>query len=61
MKNSNSRAVLFALLFVALFLSPFISRAADFRREVVYQIRYELGAGVIPISTLDVTFENNEL
>jgi Glycogen recognition site of AMP-activated protein kinase len=26
-----------------------------------YAGRYELGAGVIPISTLDVTFENNEL
>jgi hypothetical protein len=26
-----------------------------------YVGRYELGAGVIPISTLDVTFENNEL
>jgi hypothetical protein len=26
-----------------------------------YAGRYELGAGVIPVSTLDVTFENNEL
>ncbi|HEX8457585.1 MAG TPA: hypothetical protein VF656_09825 [Pyrinomonadaceae bacterium] len=26
-----------------------------------YAGRYELGAGVIPITTLDVTFENNEL
>lgn len=39
MKKLMSRAVFSALLlFVALSLSPFISRAADFRREVVYQI-----------------------
>ncbi|HLL17077.1 MAG TPA: alpha-amylase family glycosyl hydrolase [Pyrinomonadaceae bacterium] len=38
MKISTRRAAASALVFVALFLSPFISRAADFRREVVYQI-----------------------
>jgi glycosidase len=38
MKKSTCRAVVSALVFVSLIFSAFISRAADFRREVVYQI-----------------------
>ncbi|HEY0083048.1 MAG TPA: alpha-amylase family glycosyl hydrolase [Pyrinomonadaceae bacterium] len=38
MRKSTRRAVAGVLVFVALFLSPFIARASDFRREVIYQI-----------------------